>query len=62
MVKRQLTGGLIALVAIGLLVPMMVMMFTVGMVGSSDMNMRSLSVMTGRINPRVRMGKRIPHR
>lgn len=62
MVKRQLSGGVIALVAIGLLVPMMVMMFTLGMVGGSNMNMRSLSVMAGRINARMRMGKRIPHR
>ncbi len=62
MVKRKLIRGLIALVAIGLLVPMMVMMFTLGMVGGSNMNMRSLSVMAGRINARMRMGKRIPHR
>ncbi len=61
MVERKPIRGLVALVAIGLLVPMM-MMITVGMVGRSDMNMRSLSVMADRIDNRVRVGKRISHR
>ena len=62
MVERKPIRGLFALVAIGLLVPMMMMMITVGMVGRSDMNMRSLSVMADRIDNRVRVGKRISHR
>ena len=57
MVKRKLICGLLA---IGLLVPMM-MRFTVGMMGSSDMNMRSLGVITDRGNARMRVRKRIPH-
>jgi hypothetical protein len=61
MVRQMLRRRLLALVAIRVLVAMMVMMFTMGMVGSRNMNMRSLSVITWRINGRMRVGKRIPN-
>ncbi len=61
MVRQRLRRGPLALVTSRVLVPMMVMMFTVRMVGRRNVNMRSLSVITWRINDRMRMGKRIPN-
>ena len=53
-------SGLLALVTVRVLVPMMVMVFTLAMVGSRNMNMWSLGVITWRSNIRMRVGKRIP--
>ena len=61
MVRRKLMRGLLALVSLGVVLPSMVMRFTVGMKGSSDVNMRSLGVITDRVNARMRVRKRIPH-
>jgi hypothetical protein len=61
MFRQMLRRGLLAVATIRVFVAMMVMMFTVRMVGSRNMNMRSLGVITWRIKCRMRMGKRIPN-
>jgi hypothetical protein len=59
---RQMPGrGLLAPVTIRVLVPMMVMMFTVAMVMTGNVQMGTLSVITWLNNASMRVRKRISH-